>query len=99
MKMLWFSPLEETKYFYGYYRIKSQGLFSPRDFCFVTNSNEEENGDVYIVSKSYKDAEILEFKGCVRAELFLMGYALFPVSENETLVKFVMYMDYGGSVP
>lgn len=91
--------VEETKFFYGYYRLKSQALFSPRDFCFVTTFNEEENEDIYIVSKSYQDEEFKEFKGIVRCELYLMGYGLFPLNEKETLVKFVLHLNYGGSVP
>ena len=91
--------LEETKFFYGYYRLKSQALFSPRDFCFVTTYNAEENGDIYIVSKSYQDEEFKEFKGIVRCELYLMGYGLFPLNEKETMVKFVLHLNYGGSVP
>ena len=88
----------ENKFFYGYYRLKGQSLLDPRDFPYIS-SYYEEGDDTYIVSKSYEDKEIPSFNKCVRAELYLMGYGLFPINAKETMVKFVLHLNYKGNLP
>lgn len=89
--------IEEEKYVYIYYKIKSQGLISSRDIVYVTTYFEEEK-DVYIVATSI-NYDLPNVKNTVRAELFLAGGVCQWISEKETNYINILHMDFKGWTP
>ena len=83
----------------GVQRYKGAFLTSPREFCYLEQTQFGSDGSIELVVTSVDDPRAVISKDYVRARILIGGWILKPYKEGQTSATYVTMVDLAGKIP